>query len=170
MVKILGAAMVMVGAVGLAWRGVERLKERAETLRSLQGAFSYLEEELAFRFTPLPALFAHLGETRGGAVGEFFAGVWREMERPQALPLRQSWAAASRRALPMLREEERQVVDELGEVLGQYDAQTQARALRLAGERMAGLYLSAQEERQRLGKVYLALGAAGGLATVLALI
>lgn len=170
MLKVIGTVMVMVGAVGLGWKAVGRLEERTKALRGLQGAAAYLEEELAFRFTPLPKLFAHLSKTRKGAVGRFFENVGERMERGEDISLRESWRLAAADELAVLKAEERQAVEELGEVLGQYDAQTQAKALKLAGERLAGFYMEAQEERQRLGKVYLALGVAGGLVTVLALI
>lgn len=167
--SIAGAVMVMVGTVGLAWRGVSRLGERAELLRALQGALSFLEEEMSFRFTPLLKLFERLSSRRG-EVGVFFGAVFAAMERREPAPLREGWSKAVREKLPLLREAERQTLEELGEILGQYDAQTQAKALHLAGERLAAAYLEAQEERQRLGKVYLALGVAGGAVTVLALI
>lgn len=166
-----GAGLVLVGMVGLAWQAVGRLSERVETLRSLQGAMAYLEEELAFRLTPLPKLVAHLAKTRqGGATGEFFQAVLAGLEQAEGAGFAQSWSGAAHSTLVMLKEEERQELAELGEVLGRYDAQTQIQALRLAGERLAGCYIRAQEERQRLGKVYLALGVAGGLMTVLVLI
>lgn len=167
--SIAGAVMVMVGAVGLAWRGVSRLGERAELLRALQGALAFLEEEMSFRFTPLLKLFDRLSSRRG-EVGAFFRAVFAAMECKEPMPLREGWSKAAREELPLLREAERQTLEELGEILGQYDAQTQAKALHLAGERLAAAYLEAQEERQRLGKVYLALGVAGGAVTVLALI
>lgn len=167
--SIVGAVMVLVGTVGLAWRGVGRLGERAELLRGLQGALAYLEEEVSFRFTALPKLFEHLSSRRG-AVGTFFEAVSRAMGSAEPKTLRDSWLEAVRGNLPLLREDERQTLEELGEVLGQYDAQTQAQALHLAGERLAAAYLKADGERQRLGKVYLALGVAGGAVTVLALI
>lgn len=170
MMHTLGAAMVMVGMVGLAWRAVARLGERAELLRSLQGALSYMEEELAFRFTPLPALLEHLAQSRQGAAGAFFQAVLKELKREEYVSLRQSWTQAAEQTLPLLKEPERQTMEELGEVLGQYDAQTQAQTLHLAGERLAEAYWKAQSDRQRLGKVYLALGVAGGLVTVLVLI
>lgn len=168
MLRVMGAVLVMAGTVGLGWRGVQRLGERVEALRGLQGAVAYLEEELAFRFTPLPQLLEQLSQNRKGAVGAFFGKMGKKMEQCD-VPLRQSWRQAVEETLPMLKDEERQTVAELGEVLGQYDAQTQAQALKLAGERLAGSYMAAQEERGRLGKVYLALGVAGGLVTVLML-
>lgn len=168
--RALGALMVMTGMVGLAWRQAGRLGERVELLRSLQGALSYLEEELTFRCTPLPKLLAHLAQSRTGPVGGFFRAVLASMEHENAPSLRQSWSQLVGEKLPLLKEEERQTLEELGEVLGQYDAQTQAQALRMAGQRLAGAYLEAQAERQRLGKVYLALGVAGGMVTVLVLI
>lgn len=167
--SIVGAVMVLAGAVGLAWRGVARLGERAELLRGLQGALAYLEEEISFRFTPLPRLFEHLSGKRGRA-GTFFGAVFAAMEDEKHPTMRESWSKAVERELPLLREEERQTLEELGEVLGQYDAETQAKALHVAGERLAAAYLAAREDRQRLGKVYLALGVAGGAVTVLALI
>lgn len=166
----MGALMIMVGMVGLAWRQVGRLGERVELLRSLQGALSYLEEELTFRCTPLPRLLDHLAHSRTGAVGRFFRAVLAAMEGEDPQPLRQSWPRLVKENLPLLKEEERQTLEELGEVLGQYDARTQSEALRLAGQRLAGTYLEAQTERRRLGKVYLALGVAGGMVTVLVLI
>lgn len=169
MLRVIGAALVMAGAVGLGWREVERLGERVEVLRGLQGAVAYLEEELAFRFTPLPQLFEQLSQNRKGAVSVFFGSVEKKMEQGNG-PLRQSWRRAVEETLPMLKEEEQKTVAELGEVLGQYDAQTQVQTLRLTGERLARSYMTAQEERGRLGKVYLALGVAGGLVTVLVLI
>lgn len=162
--------MVMVGMVGLAWRAVGRLGERAELLRGLQGAVSYLEEELTFRLTPLPQLFEYLAQSRRGPVGAFFGAVLKDLEGPGESGLSQSWSKAAGEMLPLLREPERQTLEELGEVLGRYDAQTQAKALVLAGRRLAEAYTDAQAERQRLGKVYLALGAAGGLVTVLVFI
>lgn len=170
MLKVVGAVLVMAGTIGLGWRGVERLGERAEVLRGLQGSVAYLEEELAFRFTPLPQLLEHLRQNRKGAVGAFFAAVGKKMERCEDVSLRQSWRQSVEETFPMLKDEERKTVAELGEVLGQYDAKTQIQSLKLTGERLAGFYLAAQEERSRLGKVYLALGVAGGLATVLVLI
>lgn len=167
--SVIGALMVITGTVGLSWRAVARLGERAELLRGLQGAMAYLEEEMSFRFTPLPKLFKQLSG-RQGAAGGFFRGVLRELEREDTATLRSSWMKVVGEELPLLKEEERQTLEELGEVLGQYDAQTQAQALRLTGERLATAYLDAKEERQRLGKVYLALGIAGGAVTVLALI
>ena len=170
MLKVIGAVLIMAGTVGLGWRGVERLGERIEVLRGLQGSVAYLEEELAFRFTPLPQLFERLSKNRKGAVGAFFGSVRKKMEQCEEVPLRKSWWQGVEETLSVLREEEQKTVAELGEVLGQYDAQTQVQTLRLAGERLAGFYLAAQEERGRLGKVYLALGSAGGLMTVLMLI
>lgn len=170
MLNAVGAVMVMTGMVGLAWRAVGRLGERVELLRSLQGAVSYLEEEVSFRFTPLPKLFEHLAQSRRGPAGRFFQGILYTLAEPGEPTLRQSWRKALREELPQLRETERQTLEELGEVLGQYDAQTQAKALRLAGQRLAEAYIEARAERQRLGKVYLTLGVAGGLVTVLVLI
>lgn len=169
MLKTVGAVMVIAGTVGLAWREVNRLRERTKVLRSLQGTMSYLEEELTFRLTPLPNLFEHLAKNRQGGVSRFFQTVWDAMDMPES-SMRQNWVQAARKELSILKEAERQTVEELGEVLGQYDAQTQAQALRLAGERLAGAYAEAKADQQRLGKVYLALGVAGGLATVLVLI
>lgn len=162
--------LVMTGMIGLAWRQVGRLSERTQLLRSLQGALSYLEEELVFRYAPLPKLLEHLSQSRTGAAGRFFRTVLAGIGDENDLSLRESWTRAARETLPLLGEEERGALEELGEVLGQYDVQSQAQALRMTGKRFAEAYTQARMDRQRLGKVYLALGVAGGLVTVLVLI
>lgn len=170
MIKMIGAGLVMAGTGGLGWLAVKRLSERAELLLALQGAMAYLEEEVSFRLTPLPTLFAYLSENRSGAVGNFFRLLLDGLKRTEDGTLRSVWSQAVQEGFPTLRLEERQTLEELGEVLGHYDAKTQANALKLTGERLAKLYIRAQEERARLGKVYLALGVAAGLVTVLVLI
>lgn len=74
------------------------------------------------------------------------------------------------RCLPMLRSEERQVLIEVGQSLGRYDAQTQSRVLARAVRQLEGYRQAAREEARRLGRVYATLAVAGGAALVLVLL
>lgn len=171
MLKMIGAMCVIGGSIGFGMAGAGQLRAREETLGELCSAFAWLEEELSFSLTPLPDLLERLGQSRSGQVGEFFAQVSRTLKRAPEEGFRGAWrVAASGCCLGVLREEELCVVMGLGDTLGRYDAKSQCQALRLAGGRLEKFRQRAGEERSRLGRVYMALSVAAGLAAVLVLV
>lgn len=170
MLKLLGGLLIFLGA---AWWGLEavgRLRQRTQTLEGLRGAFSYLEEELTFRLTPLPKLLEYLGRERSGAVGLFFRDALQGLRQDPEGGLRASWRRAMVRRLDMLKEEERELMLEVGESLGRFDAKAQRQVLLQAAKRLETLRAKAQEEAGRLGRVYAAVSLAGGAALILVLL
>lgn len=170
MLKLLGALCVMTGALGCGSGAVGGLRRRAQALEELHASLVWLEEELTFRMAPLPQLLERLGGDRPGEVGCFFQETAKGLEEDPEGGLYQSWRQAMVRRLPMLRPEERQVLLEVGQTLGRYDAQTQRQALGRGARRLAALREEARGEARRLGKVHAALSLAGGAAAILVLI
>ena len=170
MLKLVGALCVMAVALWCGTQAVGTLRRRAGTLAELHAGLTWLEEELTFRLTPLPELLERLGQTRQGEAGQFFQQVDRLLRLDPEGGLHQSWRQAMVKCLPLLKAEERQVLLEVGQTLGRYDAETQRQALTRCNRRLADFRDQAQEETRRLGKVYAALSAAGGAMVVLVLI
>ena len=170
MLKLLGALCVMAAALWCGTRAVGELRRRAKALEELHAGLAWLEEELTFRLTPLPELLKQLGQSRQGEAGRFFGEVDRLLRLDPEGGLHQSWRRAMVRHLALLKEEERQVLLEVGQTLGRYDAETQRQALTRCARRLAVFRDEAQGEVRRLGKVYAALSAAGGAMVVLVLI
>lgn len=170
MLRMLGAALVMAGALWCGLAAVARLRRREGTLESLRASLLWLSEELTFRLTPLPTLLERLARERPGAVGLFYRDALAGLRRDPEAGLRQSWRAAMVRQLDVLAEEERQILVEVGQTLGRYDAQAQAQALSQAAARLDAIRVQAQEETHRLGRVYTALSLAAGAAVTLVLL
>lgn len=170
MLKLIGGVLILVGTAWWGLDAVGQLRQRAQVLEGLRGALSYLEEELTFRLTPLPRLLEYLAQERNGAVGAFFQDVLQSLEKDPAGGLRPSWRQAMVRQLDMLQEEERQLLVEVGETLGRYDAKAQRQVLLQAIAHLETLRDQAKEETLRLGRVYTAVGFAGGAALILVLL
>lgn len=170
MLKLLGAFCVVAGSGWLGLCAVGRLRRRERTLERLGMALGWLAEELAFRLTPLPDLLGKLAAEQTGPVGLFFRDALAGLERNREGGLRQSWRQAMVRRLDFLKEEERQVLVEAGQVLGRFDAGAQAEALRRAVRRLDAIRSKAGEDTGRLSRVYTALGLSAGAALALVLL
>ena len=170
MLKLLGAVLVIAGAGWCGLVAVGRLRRRVRTLEELRAGLVWLEEELTFRLSPLPGLLERLGRERPGAVGLFFQDVLEGLRRDPEEGLRQSWRQAMVRRLDSLKEEERQVLIEVGQTLGRFDAKTQGQTLTQAARRLDRIRTRAEEDVRRLGRVYTALSLAAGAAVVLVLV
>lgn len=163
MVRLLGAAVL---AAIAAWAGLvarRRLFDRVAMLRALSAALARLERELSFHLAPLPRLFEALAVQAGAPVSGFFAHCAQGMGNLGTVPLSALWESGLDSNLATLTQEERQTMHELGAVLGRYDGERQRQALREAAERLDEHITAAVEQRDRLGRVYSALGITGGL-------
>lgn len=170
MLKLTGAICVLLGAAWWGLGAVGQLRERTRTLERLRSALSYLEEELSFRLTPLPALLERLSQWEEGRVSRFFQETLEGLRADPEGGVRQSWRRAMVRQLSILREEERQILLDVGETLGRYDAQAQRQIIRQAAERLEEERRRSSQEERRLGRVYAALSLAGGAAVILVLV
>lgn len=170
MLKLMGAGLVMAGAARWGLCAVGQLRRRVRTLEGLRASLMWLEEELTFRLTPLPALLERLGREQPGAVGQFFQDALTGLRRDPEEGLRQSWRQAMVRRLDFLKEDERQTLMEVGQTLGRYDAKAQTQALARAARRLDAIRTQAEEDARRLGRVYAALSLAAGAAVVLVLL
>lgn len=170
MLKLLGSALVMAGALWCGLRAVDRLRRRGRALEDLRAGLVWMEEELAFRLTPLPRLLERLAREQTGAVALFFQDALSGLRRDPEEGLRQSWRQAMVRRLDFLKEEERQVLIEVGQTLGRFDAKAQRQVLSQAARRLDAIRTQAEAETRRLGRVYTSLSLALGAAVVLVLL
>ena len=167
MIRWLGAVLVLAGGV---WMGLERRGQRGARVRALRGlsaALDQMERELRGREPPLSRLLD--GVSGSTPWGRFFAACRDGLERREDQPFVQVWGEALARAELPLTEEERALLEELGGVLGRYDQASQCRLLQSAAEGLDRRAEQAARERERLGRLDWALGAAGGLLLVILL-
>ena len=171
MLRLAGVVLLMAGAAGLGLGAAGQLRRRVESLRTLTGALEQAERELSFRLTPMPELMERLARQAGEPARFLFAHcrdhLWELGEK--------SFGELWREALEgesdlLLGDREREVLSGLGDVLGRYDAAGQREALQAAGAELERCLRRAEEDRDRLGRVYTALGLGSGAMLVLILL
>lgn len=142
-------------ALGLA-RGMA-LRDRTACLSEFRRCLGQLNREMTFALRPLPDLLEGL-RVRGPA-GEFFAACVEGLEESWA----EAWQTALEETHLPLKEEDRQILWEAGEVLGRYDGESQRQALEGLAARLEENLAQARADENRLFRVYLALGITAGL-------
>ncbi|BDF71047.1 hypothetical protein CE91St41_17260 [Oscillospiraceae bacterium] len=170
MLKMLGAILLTGGAAALGFAAAGQLASRVTALRALLGALELMERELAFTLPSMPELLASLAERAAPPAGGFFARCARGLGRLGEQSLGEIWRQALEEYPMDLKEDELQTLRGLGDVLGRYDGEGQRQALGLAREQLSRSLVSAEEDRDRQGKVYGALGLTAGTFLVILLL
>lgn len=139
-----------------------RLARRPRVLRELMRALEQMEREIAFRLTPLPQLFATLSQRYKGPVGELFAQCVEGLNALGTVPAAEIWRNALKTDDLDLDERSLHVLQELGDVLGQYDEQGLRTALKRAGAELEAAAEQAELEWERKGRMDQVLGLTAG--------
>lgn len=169
MTMLLGKLLLFAGCCGLGVGKALGLWQRMGCLRAFHRALGGLARELDFSLRPLPVLLDQAERTSGEPAAGFFRACREEFSRRGGESWAESWRAAlSRETLP-LTAEDRLLLEEAGDVLGRYDGERQRTALESLLLRLEEEVRLARDEARRMGRVYGALGVAGGLFLVILL-
>lgn len=161
MIHVLGAALI--GSCGV-WFGehqARRLRQRVQVLESLKLSLEQVGRELELRCTPLPQLFQELSVQACWPAGKLLSDCAAALEQDDPAGLSQIWTSLVEE-LPYLERGERRILAGLGHVLGRYPGVEQEEAIAGVCRELEQYAQEAREECRRLGKVYRAVGAAGG--------
>lgn len=167
MLKVLGAVLILTGTLYGGYSQVLRLKKREKLLRQLGDSLEEVQAELCFHGAPLGPILRKAGEGKLAEARGFLED-WADTLAQE--PGAQRDAALNGLAgkwLALLTEEERQALELVLRTLGRYDIDQQRSALEESRERLGHMTSRAEEEKRRLGKVYMALSAALGATVVL---
>ena len=170
MIRLLGAALLMAGCGGLGLSAVNRLDSRVRDLRELSAGLEILRRELGWRLSPLPeALEAAAGGTHERAA-RFFAFCAQGSKQLDGTPFRTLWNNGLEQCTLRLSREDRALLEQLGQVLGRYDGDSQRQAVENVLASLGRQQAQAEDDRRRLGRVYGVLGLTAGLFLTLVLI
>lgn len=128
MLKWLGAVLIIGGCGGFGFLLAASHRRTEQCLRRLIAALDYMECELQYHLTPLPALCRQAAAESSGMIRELFCALAQELEDQVSPDVKSCMQAAIGR----IRELPRQVADalrELGSSLGRFDLQGQLQGL-----------------------------------------
>lgn len=170
MTHLIGAALLTAGCGAVGLGAVGRLDGRVRDLRELAAGLDALQRELGWRLAPLPAaLGVAAGETHG-RTASFFERCAQGAEKLDGRLFQQVWRECLETCPLRLEREDRELLEQLGPVLGRYDGDSQRRAIEDALTRLERQIAQAGENRRRLGRVYGVLGITAGLFLTIVLI
>ena len=161
MMRMLGAVLVAAGCVWIGEKKARRLTARVQMLSSLSLSLEQMERELQLRLLPLPVLMEELSVRGDPLVRDLFRHARKALENLQETTFDQAWPVLIR-DIPSLEESDRRLLLPLGQILGRYDGSGQAASLSLVRRELERQQEQARAESIRLGRVYRAVGAAGG--------
>jgi stage III sporulation protein AB len=169
--KFIGAILLVSGAAAWGFIGAKNLKDRGAALRALASSLELMGHELCDMLTPMPELFAVLGNQSPEPARKLFVNAGTRMKDIGAAPFSELWHQAVRDSEELLlNEEEVLALSELGFSLGKYDINEQRKAVETARRRFEGFAKKAEEERDRSWKSQAFLGVAAGLFAVIILL
>ena len=128
MTKLLGALMILVGCGGVGFSMVAGYRRRENALQQLIRALEYMQCELEYRMTPLPALCSNVAQVCTGCVRDIMMGLSMELET-QITPNATSCMYAVVSRMDDLSDILQRCLLDLGDSLGRFDLSGQLQGL-----------------------------------------
>lgn len=169
MMKLLGAACVMLGAGGFGCSLSLRFHAQRRQLARLRTALALLKCELNYSVAPLEELCRAVSERVGGAVGAFFSAFAARLPGSTE-PVRACMDALNDTRELELPKQAKQMLPELAAGLGSYDLEGANRILKLALSRLDALIEQTECERKPLARSYVLLALCAGAAVVILMV
>lgn len=169
MLKLFGAVLVIAASLRWGIQSSEALRYHVTLLSHIISSLRVMSGEICTNMTPMCDVLQRLSETGGETVRPFYGKVYRSMQSLGERSFCELWQGAVTE-LCALTPEELDIVRGLGDCLGRYDVNEQARLINGAAARLERALKAAEERRQRDAKVYAAFSLTAGLLTVIILI
>lgn len=163
--KIFGAATVVVCCSLLGLRCAGAYSRRVSTLRALIGTLTVARSEICDLLSPLPELTEMLSQTAPGPARIFWRDFGAASRAGMAFP--EAWKYAAERLLH-IDEKSREAVMSLANVIGRYDSEAQRDELTRTVTVLEEALREAESERSSGGRTCAALGI--GVGVMLAII
>ncbi len=169
MLKLIGAMLILSAGTLFGFFQSFQYSRRPKHLRSLIQALQRLETEIAYGFTPLPDALAAISRQSPKPLSAFFEQAASRLEGRDAPSIRESWRSAvdSEWKNTAMKENEKQIMNELGLTIGMTDREDQVKHLRLAVLQLQGEEEQAREEQRRYETMWRSLGVLLGVLIVI---
>ena len=162
MIRLMGAVLLAGGAALLGVSAARRTKSRVRDLRMLAEGLRAMLRELSYRMAPLAELLHGAKAQTGERVQLFFSLCAQGAEHLNGRSFQSVWEQAAEASQMCLEREDWQCLNSLGHVLGRYDCESQCQALEASLSRLEERGKEAEEQSQKLGKLYSVLGLTAG--------
>ncbi|GGI95985.1 stage III sporulation protein AB [Alicyclobacillus cellulosilyticus] len=170
MVRLLGAALIMVACTGIGFRIARDYRERPRQLRGLMHALRVLQTEIEYTATPLPQALERVARRAPAPVKVLFETAAEGLRDPQqTLDTAFQAGMAALDAQSALRKQDYDVLWEFGRTLGTSDRLHQTQHIAATLEHLAALEREARDLQRRNERLWQYLGVLTGIALLILL-
>ncbi len=171
MIRLFGAALVVLATGSMGLHGILRLRRRVNTLEGLIVSLQLMESEICSRMASTRDVLELLSREAPGPVRGLYRRAWGGLEALGRCSFYAIWRMAVERSVELdLRPEETALMTSLGLSLGRYDIREQAEAIGRTRRRLEAALKRAEEERDRDSRLHAFFGLASGLFAVIILL
>lgn len=164
--KIIGSVLVFLGCGSFGFKLAASHLREEKTLRQLIAVLDYMECELLYHLTPLPALCRQAAVESGGVIRQIFLSLSQELEDQISPNVEQCMTAAlsNIRDMPKLTGE---IMILLGHSLGRFDLEGQIKGLEAARQECGRFLDGLNQNKDVRLRSYQTLGLCAGAAIVI---
>lgn len=164
MTHMMGAALLICGAVGAGVTAYLSVGVKAKVLGAYVSMLSILRSEIFPGLATLENALSAALQVEGAA--PFVRGMLDGVRKFGGAEVSKCWLEACGDAPPEIRG----ILEELSPILGRYSAEEQSAAIERAEKRIAEHRDRAEEKRRRSGRMYITFGVCGGIAAAVMLL
>ncbi len=171
MLKALGSLLLVGGTTAVGIGAMSKFKTRARVLAAFRSSLDIMHSEICELLTSLGEVMKKLSEHAEAPLDSFFEEVAKRHREFPELPFGMVWTKALRDATYLeLRGSDRELLCELGAMLGRYSAKEQERAILHASRALESAMMTAQDEYTSFGKMCGKLGILCGIGIMIVFI
>lgn len=142
-------------------------ENRVKELRQFKNILNIIKTKIKFTYEPLAEIFNQISQEKSSKIEEIFENMIYKLEFEN---VKYSWMDAIQEADISITQEDKDILKELGKVLGQTDADSQVNEIEVTESFLNMQIEKAEEARKKNQKMYKTLGVVVGLVFVIILI
>ena len=166
LVKVICYALVFFVSSYLGILFSKKYVARVEELVELKNALNVLKTKIRFTYQPIPEIFAEIANTSKKEVANLFENAKNKMKQETA---GSAWKKSIEESNLSFTKEDKDVLNDLGKLLGQTDVEGQIGQIELVTTFLDQQIEKAELERKKNEKLYRTLGLITGLGIVIVL-
>ena len=142
-------------------------ENRVKELRQFKNILNMIKTKIKFTYEPLTEIFNQISQEKSSKIEEIFENMTYKLAFEN---VKYSWMDAIQEADISITQEDKDILKELGKVLGQTDADSQVNEIEVTESFLNMQIEKAEEARKKNQKMYKTLGVVVGLVFVIILI
>ena len=142
-------------------------ENRVKELRQFKNILNIIKTKIKFTYEPLAEIFNQISQEKSSKIEEIFENMTYKLAFEN---LKYSWMDAIQEADISITQEDKDILKELGKVLGQTDADSQVNEIEVTESFLNMQIEKAEEARKKNQKMYKTLGVVVGLVFLIILI